>query len=107
MQAVENEVEVMQASRLPALGKFVLEKTWADSFIVCPRGLASAWAVRTGNGAAVGPRRPTPRGYNKRAHPTFFDSFSEVNPRLFRGTYAREGVPFAGCKSLSELATAP
>jgi hypothetical protein len=28
----------------------------------------------------------------------------------YRGSglvYAREGVPFAGCKSLSELATAP
>ena len=37
-------------------GKFVLEKIvgWADRFIVCPRGLAAAWA-------------------QKRAHPTFFD----------------------------------
>ena len=37
-------------------GKFVLDKIvgWADSFIVCPRGLVSAWA-------------------QKRAHPTFVD----------------------------------
>jgi hypothetical protein len=37
-------------------GKFVLKIIvgWADSFIVCPRGLIAAWA-------------------QKRAHPTFID----------------------------------
>ena len=37
-------------------GKFVLKiiVSWADSFIVCPRGLVTAWA-------------------QKRAHPTFVD----------------------------------
>ncbi|OGS80634.1 MAG: hypothetical protein A2Z94_07150 [Gallionellales bacterium GWA2_55_18] len=36
-------------------GKFVLEKIvgWADGFIVCPRGLASAWAQKRAHPTSV------------------------------------------------------
>ena len=53
-------------------GKFVLEKIvgWADGFIVCPRGLQSAWA-------------------QMRAHPTFVDFKHNFRQnKLALGTHA-------------------
>ena len=49
--AAISSVAYIEQSRLKPLlqqGKFILEKIvgWADGFIVCPRGLASAWAQK-------------------------------------------------------------